>query len=138
MATVKLLGDAEAEAIPAVKAVFDDIRSVRKSDFINNFWRGLANDPVLLKRTWEGLKAVMMADGPLDPLVREMIYIAVSTANGCTYCIHSHTAAARAKGMTDAQHADLLAVIGLAGQTNHLVTSMQIPVDPEFEVGHRK
>jgi len=138
VATVKLLGDAEAEAIPAVKAVFDDIRAVRKSDFLNNFWRGLANDPVLLKRTWEGLKAVMMADGPLDPLVREMIYIAVSTANGCTYCIHSHTAAARAKGMTDAQHADLLAVIGLAGQTNHLVTSMQIPVDPEFEAGHRK
>jgi len=136
MATVKLLDDAEAEAIPAVKAVFDDIRAVRKSDFVNNFWRGLAKDPALLKRTWEGLKAVMMAEGALDPLVREMIYIAVSTANGCTYCVHSHTAAARAKGMTDAQHGELLAVIGLAGQTNHLVTAMQIPVDPEFDVGH--
>lgn len=137
MATVKLLDDAEAEAIPAVKAVFDDIRAVRKSDFVNNFWRGLANDPALLKRTWEGLKAVMMTEGALDPLVREMIYIAVSTANGCSYCIHSHTAAAKAKGMTDAQHAELLDVIGLAGQTNHLVTAMQIPVDPEFDVGSR-
>jgi AhpD family alkylhydroperoxidase len=78
-----------------------------------------------------------MAEGALDPLVREMIYIAVSTANGCSYCIHSHTAAARAKGMTDAQHAELLDVIGLAGQTNHLVTVMQIPVDPEFVVGKR-
>jgi AhpD family alkylhydroperoxidase len=137
MTTVKLLVDAEVEAIPAVKAVFDDIRAVRKSDFVNNFWRGLANDPALLKRTWEGLKAVMMGEGALDPLVREMIYIAVSTANGCTYCVHSHTAAARAKGMTDAQHGELLAVIGLAGQTNHLVTAMQIPVDPEFDVSRR-
>jgi AhpD family alkylhydroperoxidase len=137
MATVRLWTDAEAEANAAVKAVFDDIRTTRKSDFINNFWRGLANDPPLLKRTWEGLKSVMMAEGALDPLVREMIYIAVSTANGCAYCIHSHTAAARTKGMTDAQHAELLAVIGLAGQTNHLVTAMQIPVDPEFDIGSR-
>ena len=134
MATVKLLSDAEVENIPAAKAVFDDIRATRKSDFVNSFWRGLANDPALLKRTWEGLKAVMATQGVLDPLVKEMIYIAVSTANGCSYCVHSHTAAARAKGMTDAQHGELLAVIGLAGQTNHLVTSMQIPVDPEFEV----
>jgi AhpD family alkylhydroperoxidase len=137
MATVKLLDDAEAEAIPAVKAVFDDIRAVRKSDFVNNFWRGLANDPVLLSAPGRALKTVMMAEGALDPLVREMIYIAVSTANGCSYCIHSHTAAARAKGMTDAQHAELLDVIGLAGQTNHLVTAMLIPVDPEFVVGKR-
>ena len=134
MATMKLLTDAEVEAKPTVKAVFDDIRATRKSDFVNNFWRGLANDPILLKRTWEGLKAIMMVEGALDPLVREMIYIAVSTANGCSYCIHSHTAAARARGMTDAQHAELIAVIGLAGQTNHLVTAMQLPVDPEFEV----
>jgi AhpD family alkylhydroperoxidase len=134
MATVKLLSDAEVEEIPAAKAVFDDIRATRKSDFINNFWRGLANDPALLKRTWEGLKAVMATQGALDPLVKEMIYIAVSTANGCSYCVHSHTAAARAKGMSEAQHAELLAVIGLAGQTNHLVTAMQIPVDKEFEV----
>ncbi len=134
MATVKLLNDAEAEANPIVKAVFDDIRASRKSDFVNNFWRGLANDPPLLKRTWEGLKAVMGGPGALDPVVREMIYIAVSTANGCQYCVHSHTAAARAKGMTDAQHGELLAIIGLAAQTNHLVTAMQLPVDPEFDV----
>jgi AhpD family alkylhydroperoxidase len=134
MATVKLLTDAEVAAIPAAQAVFDDIRATRKSEFVNNFWRGLANDPVLLKRTWEDLKAVMVGEGALDPLVREMIYIAVSTANGCQYCVHSHTAAARAKGMTDAQYGELLAVIGLAGKTNHLVTAMQIPADPEFQV----
>ncbi|MCL6706316.1 carboxymuconolactone decarboxylase family protein [Pseudomonas sp. R2.Fl] len=132
MATVRLITDAEAEKTPAVKAVFDDIRATRKTDFINNFWRGLANDPPLLKRTWEGLKAVMTVEGALDPLVREMIYIAVSTANGCQYCVHSHTAAARARGMTEAQYGELLSVIGLAAQTNHLVTAMQIPVDPEF------
>jgi AhpD family alkylhydroperoxidase len=134
MATVKLLSDAEVDAIPAAKAVFDDIRATRKSDFINNFWRGLANDPAALKRTWEQLKAIMVGEGALDPLVREMIYIAVSTANGCQYCVQSHTAAARAKGMTDAQHGELVAIIGLAGQTNHLATALQIPVDPEFLV----
>ncbi|MGO8038971.1 carboxymuconolactone decarboxylase family protein [Rhizobium leguminosarum] len=134
MGTVKLLTDAEVEGIPAAKEVFDDIRASRKSDFINNFWRGLANDPPLLRRTWEGLKAVMAVEGALDPLTREMIYIAVSTANGCSYCVHSHTAAAKARGMTEAQHAELIAVIGLAGQTNHLVTAMQIPVDDEFLV----
>lgn len=134
MATVKLWTDAEAEADPAVKAVFDDIRATRKSDFVNNFWRGLANDPVTLARVWNQIKEVMVAPGALDPLVREMIYIAVSTANGCHYCIHSHTAAARAKGMTDAQHAELVSVIGLAAQTNHIVTALQIPVDPAFDV----
>jgi AhpD family alkylhydroperoxidase len=134
MATTRLLSDAEVEQIPAVKAVFDDIRATRKSDFVNNFWRGLANDPVSLKRVWEQLKAVMVADGAIDPLTKEMIYIAVSTANGCSYCVHSHTAAARAKGMTDVQHGELVSIIGLAGQTNHLVTAMQIPVDPQFEV----
>ena len=134
MTTVKLWSDAEAEAHPAVKAVFDDIRATRKSDFVNNFWRGLANDPTSLARVWNQLKEVMVAPGALDPLVREMIYIAVSTANGCQYCVHSHTAAARAKGMTDAQHAELVAVIGLAAQTNHIVTALQIPVDPAFDV----
>lgn len=134
MATVRLWTDAEAEANPRVKAVFDDIRITRKSDFINNFWRGLANDATLLERTWASLKQVMVAPGALDPLTRELIYIAVSTANGCSYCIHSHTAAARAKGMTDAQYGDLLAVIGMAAETNRLVTAMQIPVDPEFEI----
>jgi AhpD family alkylhydroperoxidase len=101
MATVKLLSDAEAAANPAVKAVFDDIRTTRKSDFINNFWRGVANDPALLKRSWEGLKAVMTVEGALDPLVREMIYIAVSAANGCSYCVHSHTAAANSTSAGD-------------------------------------
>ena len=134
MATVKLLSDAEVDAIPAAKAVFDDIRATRKSDFINNFWRGLANDPATLKRTWESLKAVMTGETALPPAVQEMIYIAVSTANSCTYCIHSHTAAAKAKGMTEAQHAELIAIIGLAGQTNHMVTAMQLPVDDAFMV----
>lgn len=134
MATVKLMSDAEAEAIPAVKAVFDDIRAARKSPFVNNFWRGLAADPIALKRTWEQLKAIMLTQGALDPLVKEMIYIAVSTANGCAYCVHSHTAAARAKGMTDAQYGELVSVIGLAGQTNGIVTALQVPVDPEFQV----
>lgn len=132
MATVKLLTDAEADAIPAVKAVFDDIRAIRKSDFVNNFWRALANQPPVLARTWGSLKAVMAADTVLGPVVQEMIYIAVSTANGCSYCVHSHTAAARAKGMTDAQHGELMAIIGLAAQTNHLVTAMQVPVDATF------
>jgi AhpD family alkylhydroperoxidase len=134
MATVRLWTDAEVEADPAVKAVFEDIRATRKSDFINNFWRALANDPVSLKRTWESLKVIMGGDGPLDPLTREMIYIAVSTANACSYCIHSHTAAAKQKGMTEAQHMHLLSIIGMASETNNLVTAMQVPVDREFLV----
>lgn len=134
MATVKLPTIEEAERNPLVKAVYDDIRTTRKSDFINNIWRALAFDPPLLQRTWTQVKNVMTVEGALDPLTREMIYIAVSTANACAYCVHSHTAAARAKGMTDAQHAELMAIIGLAAQTNHLVTAMQLPVDPEFEV----
>lgn len=134
MATVKLPSIVEAEKNPAVKAVYDDIRATRKSDFINNIWRGLASSPVLLKRIWDQIKAVMATPSAIDPLTKEMIYIAVSTANGCSYCVHSHTAAARAKGMTDEQHTELMAIISLAGQTNHLVTAMQIPLDPEFEV----
>ena len=134
MTTVRLLSDAEVDTIPGVKAVFDDIRATRKSEFVNNFWRGLANDPASLQRVWGEVKAVMVAPSAIDPVVKEMIYIAVSTANGCGYCIHSHTAAARAKGMTEAQHGELAAIVGLAGQTNHLVTAMQIPVDPEFDV----
>jgi len=134
MATVKLWTDAEAEAHPKVKAVFDDIRATRKSDFVNNFWRGLANQPEILERTWNTLKAVMGTPGPLDPLTRELVYIAVSITNGCSYCIHSHTAAARAKGMTDAQYSDFLAVVGMASQTNALVTGLQLPVDAAFLV----
>ena len=131
MATVKLISDEEAG--PDVRAVFDDIRETRKTDFINNFWRALANNPATLKRTWDSLKEVM-GPGELDPLVKEMIYIAVSTASGCEYCIHSHTAAAKAKGMTDDQHMELLAVIGMASETNRLVTGMQVPVDDAFLV----
>ena len=134
MATVKLPSIEEAERNPLVKAVYDDIRATRKSDFINNIWRALAFDPPVLQRTWSQIKSVMAVEGALDPLTRELIYIAVSTANSCSYCVHSHTAAARAKGMTDAQHAELMAIIGLAAQTNHLVNAMQLPVDPEFEV----
>lgn len=134
MATVRLWTDAEADADPRVKAVFDDIRAVRRADFINNFWRALANQPTVLERTWADLKQVMAADGALDPLTKELIYIAVSTANGCSYCIHSHTAAARSKGMTDAQYGELLAVIGMANHTNALVTGMQVAVDREFQV----
>ncbi len=131
MATVTLLSDEELS--PEAQAVFDDIRAVRGSDFVNNFWRALAHDPALLKATWERLKEVM-APGALDPLVKEMLYVAVSVTNSCDYCIHSHTAAARAKGMTEAQYHELLAVIGMAAQTNQLVTAMKVPVDGAFEV----
>ncbi len=131
MATVWLIGDAEASE--AVRAVFDDIRATRGSDFINNFWRALACDPAQLASVWAEVKAVMVAPGALDPLTREMLYIAVSVTNGCSYCIHSHTAAAKAKGLTDAAHGELLAVIGLAAKTNQLVNALQVPVDPEFQ-----
>jgi AhpD family alkylhydroperoxidase len=135
MATVKLWTDEEVSADPRVKAVFDDIRAIRKSDFVNNFWRALANQPALLERTWSGIKEVMIEPGALDPLTKELIYIAASTMNSCSYCVHSHTAAARAKGLSDQQHAELVAVIGMAAQTNALATALQIPVDPEFTVG---
>jgi AhpD family alkylhydroperoxidase len=132
MATVKLWTDEEVSSSPRVKAVFDDIRSTRKSDFVNNFWRALANQPALLERTWSSIKEVMIEPGALDPLTKELIYIAVSTINNCSYCIHSHTAAARAKGLSDQQHAELLAVIGMAAETNALATAFQVAVDPEF------
>ena len=134
MATVKLLTDDEIAANPRISSVFDDIRSTRSSDFINNFWRALANQPSLLERTWSNLKQVMFTLGALDPLTKELIYIAVSTTNGCSYCVHSHTAAARAKGLSDEQYAEFLAVIGMASETNSLATTLQIPVDPEFQV----
>jgi AhpD family alkylhydroperoxidase len=134
MSTVKLWTEEEVAADPRVKAVFEDIRATRKSDFVNNFWRALANQPALLERTWSSIKEVMVQPGALDPLTKELIYIAASTINGCSYCIHSHTAAARAKGMTNQQHAELLAVIGMAAETNALANALQIPVDPEFTV----
>lgn len=136
MATVKLWTDGEVESNARVKAVFDDIRSTRKSDFVNNFWRALANQPELLERTWTSIKQVMVQPGTLDPLTRELIYIAVSTINACSYCVHSHTAAARAKGLTDEQHAELLGIVGMASETNALANAMQIPVDAEFLVDH--
>ncbi len=132
MSTAHLFTDAEAAASPRVAAVFADIRATRNSDFINNFWRALANQPDLLEHTWSRVKQVMVEPGTLDPLTKELIYIAVSTINSCTYCTHSHSAAARAKGMTDAQYADLLAVISLAAHTNSLANALQIPVDPQF------
>ncbi|HEX7638634.1 MAG TPA: carboxymuconolactone decarboxylase family protein [Burkholderiaceae bacterium] len=134
MTTVRLWTDAEAAAEPRVAAVFDDIRATRRTDFVNNIWRALANQPALLERTWQGVKDVMVAPGALDPLVREMIYIAVSTANACDYCVHSHTAAARAKGMTDAQHAELLSIVALASSTNAIASAMQFPTDERFLV----
>ena len=135
MATVKLWTDEEVAATPAVKAVFEDIRATRKSDFVNNFWRALANQPDLLERTWASVKRVMIEPGTLDPLTKELVYIAVSAANSCTYCVHSHTAAARAKGLSDEQYAEFLAVIGMAAETNTLANSLQIPVDRQFLTG---
>lgn len=133
MATAPVLTDDEAS--PEARAVFEEIRAARGSDFINNFWRVLAHDPALMRATWERLRAVMGPDGEdgLDPLTKELVYMAVSTANGCSYCVHSHTAAARAKGMTDAQYASFLAVVALAHQTNALATALQISVDPVFD-----
>jgi AhpD family alkylhydroperoxidase len=129
--------NADAESDPRVKAVFNDIRTTRKSDFINNMWHYLAFDPALLESTWAEVKAVMATPSALDPLVKEMLYIAVSVTNGCTYCAHSHTAAAKAKGMSAEQHADLLRIISLAAKTNQLATALQLPVDPAFDADHR-
>lgn len=131
MASVPLLSDEAAG--PEARAVFDDIRAKRQTDYVNNFWRALANDPPLLAATWERLQQVM-GPGALDPLVKEMLYIAVSVANGCSYCVHSHTAAARAKGLTPQMHGELMAVIAMASQTNALATAMQVEVDPRFTV----
>lgn len=133
MATVHHPANPEADA--RVKAVFDDIRRTRKTDFINNLWRALAFDPGLLETTWAEVKALMATPTQLDPLTKELVYIAVSIANACSYCVHSHTAAARAKGMTDGQHAELLAIVALAAKTNHLANGLQVPVDRVFDVG---
>lgn len=132
MATVPLIDYAEAS--PAVRAVFDDIKQLRRVDDVNNFWKSLANAPTQLEQVWSEVKTVM-APGALDALTKELIYVAVSASNSCTYCVHSHTAAARAKGMTPAQHAELLAVVALASRTNALANSLQVPVDPQFQAG---
>lgn len=123
---------AQPEDDPRVRAVFDDIRATRGTDFINNIWRYLAFDPGLLESTWAEVKAVMATPSALDPKVKEMIYAAVSIANSCDYCTHSHLAAARAKGMTAAEFADLLRVVASAGKTNHLLNGLRVPVDAAF------
>ena len=129
MGTVPLLSDDDLS--PEARAVFDEIRAARQADYVNNFWRALAHDPALLRATWDRLK-VVMAPGALDPLVKEMLYVAVSAANGCSYCVHSHTASARAKGMSDEMYGELLAVVGMAAQTNAVVTALQVEVDDAF------
>ncbi|MBW4605658.1 MAG: carboxymuconolactone decarboxylase family protein [Hassallia sp. WJT32-NPBG1] len=116
-----------------VRAVYDDIRATRQTDYINNFWKALANHPPTLRRTWDTLKEVMASPGEIDPLMRELIYIAVSVTNGCEYCIASHTAAARAKGMNDAIFGELMAIIATANMTNRLANGYQIPVDEQFK-----
>jgi AhpD family alkylhydroperoxidase len=120
-----------ADAGPEVRAVFDDIKRTRNLPDVNNFWKVLAHDPRTLKRTWESLKEVM-APGALDPLTKEMLYIAVSVAHNCEYCIASHTAAAKKRGMTEAMLGELLAVVGMASETNRLVTGWRVPVDDAF------
>ena len=119
-------------ANPDVRAVYDDIMVTRHTDWINNFWKALASDPVALKRTWESIKQIM-ATGALDPLTKEMIYIAVSVTNQCGYCIASHSTAARDKGMTDAMFHELMAVIGMANETNRLAAGYQVEIDEQFE-----
>lgn len=130
MALVKLIEYADAP--DEVRAVYDDIMKTRGVDWINNFWKALANDPALLRRVWENVKQVM-APGALDPLVKEMIYVAVSVTNGCAYCIASHTAAAQKAGMTDAMFAEVMAVVGMANETNRLVNGYRVPIDAAFE-----
>jgi len=121
-----------ADAGPEVRAVYDDIMATRKTDWINNFWKVLANDPATLKRTWEDIKQIM-APGALDPLVKEMVYVAVSVTNGCEYCIASHTAAARKKGMTTEMFHELMSVVGMANESNRLANGYRIEVDEQFK-----
>jgi AhpD family alkylhydroperoxidase len=122
-----------AEAPPEVRAVFDEIKAARGVEDVNNFWKALAVDPPTLRRTWDSLRAVMAPGGALDPLAKEMLYLAASMAAGCAYCIASHTAVARAKGMTEAQFGELLAVVGMAAETNRLAEALRVPVDAAFD-----
>jgi len=130
MATLGLIEYQNAN--PEVRAVYDDIMATRQTDYINNFWKALAHDPVTLRRTWESIKQIM-APGALDALTKEMIYLAVSATNQCGYCIASHTAGARKAGMTDAQFAELMAVVGMANETNRLVSGYQVEIDDRFK-----
>ncbi|HEY7618035.1 MAG TPA: carboxymuconolactone decarboxylase family protein [Terriglobales bacterium] len=120
------------DASPEVKAVYDDIMATRKVDWINNFWKAIAHDPVTLKRTWEDIKQIM-APGAIDPLMKEMIYVAVSVTNQCAYCIASHTVAARKRGMTDEAFKELMAVVGMANETNRLVSGYQVEIDEQYK-----
>ena len=127
------LGMIEYDAAnPDVRAVYDDIMATRKTDWINNFWKALANDPATLKRTWESIKQIM-APGAIDSLTKELVYIAVSVTNQCPYCIASHTVSARNKGMTDAMFHELIAVVGMANETNRLVAGYRVEIDEEFK-----
>ena len=130
MTMVPLIEYADAPA--EVRAVYDDIMKTRGTDWINNFWKALANDPATLRRTWEGIKEVMMP-GALDPLTKELLYLAVSASNGCAYCTASHAAAAKKQGMTPRMLAELLAVVGMANETNALANGYRVPVDERFE-----
>jgi AhpD family alkylhydroperoxidase len=121
-----------SDAAPEVRAVYDDIMTTRKTDVINNFWKALANHPATLRRTWESLKQIM-GPGALDPLTKELIYLAVSATNQCSYCVASHSASARAKGMTEEMFGELLAVVGMANQTNTLAAARQVPIDEQFQ-----
>ena len=131
MSTISRLQNPEEN--PRVKSVFDDIRVTRGSDFINNLWYYLAFNPELLEKTWRDVKEVMAKPSHLDPMTKELIYVAVSIANSCEYCIHSHTAAARAPGMTDEQYAEFLSIVSLAGRTNNLLNGIKVPIDKEFD-----
>ena len=130
--TIKALVE-YADANSEVRAIYDDIMVTRKTDWINNFWKVLANDPATLRRTWESVKQIM-APGALDPLMKEMIYIAVSVTNQCPYCIASHTASARKKGMSDAMFHELMAVVGMANETNRLASGYQVEIDEQFKM----
>jgi AhpD family alkylhydroperoxidase len=130
MATLGLIEYEDAS--PEVRAVYDDIMATRKVDRVNNFWKAIAHDPVTLKRTWESIKQVM-APGALDALTKELIYVAVSVTNNCGYCIATHTASAKNKGMMDAMFAELMAVVGMANETNNLATGYQVEVDDQFK-----
>ncbi|MDP6707190.1 MAG: carboxymuconolactone decarboxylase family protein [Alphaproteobacteria bacterium] len=123
------------EASQEVRAVYDDIMAKRGTDWINNFWKVIAHEPKTLRRTWESLQEVM-APGALDPLLKEMLYVAVSATNSCEYCLYSHTAAARAKGMSEAMLGELMAVVAMANETNRLATAYQVPVDEAFRPDH--
>ncbi len=120
-----------AEASPEVRAVYDDIMATRKTDWINNFWKVLAHDPAMLRRIWSNIKEVM-GPGELDALTKELLYVAVSASNGCHYCIASHGAAARGKGMSEAQYSELIAIVGLANETNRIVTALGVDIDERF------